>query len=973
MKSIALYLIFFLCVCAPGAQAGKISPGLEAKLVDAASDEPISVIVYMEEQAPVTELKASLKAAKASRQIIHGEILRSLQHTAWNQDELLAALGSEKAAGRVEGFTSYWISNLVVVYAVPSVIEELANRDDVGWIEPNFSPQLIDAVDFKPATVGDSATLSAQGIGVAQGLIDIGAQEVWRQYGFNGDGRIVASCDTGVEGEHPALKSGWRGNNGHPWQECWLDVLGNGSTYPVTVSLSNYHGSHTTGTMVGAAPDDTVGVAWGAQWIATNVINQVVHPATFDNDMIESYQWFADPDGNPSTVDDVPDVICNSWGVGEAFNNYYDCDKRFNSVIDNCEALGIVTVFSAGNSGPDPSTINSPADRAASITSNFSVGATDNYGTVWPYPIADFSSRGPSTCPKTGDVLIKPEISAPGVLVYSCITLVPDGIYGWGSGTSMAAPHIAGVVALMRQANHDIDVETVKNILMLTARDAGIPGDDNDYGRGFVDALAAVEMAIAGFGQITGSVQNSSFGSTPMTGVTLQLAGSSYEFSSNGDGNFSGYAPPGTYTLHVESPGFAPHDQFVTLVAGQTIDFVVDMIDVEGPAITDVSEPITSTDTSGPHVIFTDLFDHSTITSARIFHRVNGGEWLDSPMVESAEGYTGYIPGYPVDSMINYYIQAEDGADHVSVYPDAAPLDFVRLYVTQDVYSYDAEDPGDPLWQLGTPGDTAFSGQWVREKPVGTIEGIVPIQPDENTTPSPGTKCFVTQNGDPGAEAGLSDIDFGCTTLMSPVMDLTGAHRAFVHYNRWFGQAGNALDDRFEISVSDDGGATWIIIDTSELVDNEWKRIFLELTDTIEMTNQVVFKFVACDIGDHGIVDAAIDDFAVEIWLGVDVSNVGETPESPPVLRLEQNHPNPFNPETIISFSLPSSGPADLGIFSVDGRRITTLVKGHMEVGPHRVSWHGKDMNGREVASGTYIYRLQAGGLVVTKQMTLLK
>jgi subtilisin family serine protease len=152
----------------------------------------------------------------------------------------------------------------------------------------------------------------------------------------------------------------------------------------------------------------------------------------------------------------------------------------------------VVCIFSAGNEGPDPQTHRSPANICRNPTTNFSVGAIDatNYG--FPYPIADFSSRGPSDCDGRTK---KPEVVAPGVDVYSS---VPGGGYEWywWDGTSMAGPHVAGVVALMREADPDLEVDVIKQILINTAVDLGVPGEENTYGWGIIDAYQAVLTAM---------------------------------------------------------------------------------------------------------------------------------------------------------------------------------------------------------------------------------------------------------------------------------------------------------------------------------------------------------------------------------------------------------------------------------------------------------------------------------------------
>jgi hypothetical protein len=106
-----------------------------------------------------------------------------------------------------------------------------------------------------------------------------------------------------------------------------------------------------TGTVAGVAANDTIGVAPGALWIASNAINQSVNPG-FDATIIASLQFFTDPDGDPSTIADVPDVVQNSWGVNQNFSGYFQCDSRWWDAIDACEAAGVVLTWSAGNEGP---------------------------------------------------------------------------------------------------------------------------------------------------------------------------------------------------------------------------------------------------------------------------------------------------------------------------------------------------------------------------------------------------------------------------------------------------------------------------------------------------------------------------------------------------------------------------------------------------------------------------------------------
>jgi len=315
--------------------------------------------------------------------------------------------------------------------------------------------------------------------------------------------------------------------------------------------------------MTGLAPDDTIGVAPAAEWIAANPIEQSV-TGDFDADIIACFEWFTDPDGDPETMDDVPDVGQNSWGVGEGFG-YPDCDSRWWDVIDACEAAGPVIIFAAGNEGSFPSSIRSPADRAMSLTNCFAVGATEHSP---PYTIANFSSRGPAgiACgPEENRT--KPEVSAPGVDIYSA---EPGSSYIYLDGTSMATPHVCGVVALMRSANPDVDVITIKEVLMGSSHDLGDSGEDNAYGHGFIDAYAAVSQVMAGFGNIEGVITDAVTGD-PVAGAYVRVLGTYGSMTTDETGFYAFVLPAGPRTIEVNAYSYEILNQQMTVIENETI------------------------------------------------------------------------------------------------------------------------------------------------------------------------------------------------------------------------------------------------------------------------------------------------------------------------------------------------------------------------------------------------------------------
>jgi subtilisin family serine protease len=236
-----------------------------------------------------------------------------------------------------------------------------------------------------------------------------------------------------------------------------------------------------------------IGVAPGARWIGCrNMEERWGTPATY----AECFEFFLAPyplGGDPFT-DGVPalapHVINNSWTCPATEG----CDwSTLQAIVENVRAAGIVVVASAGNDGYGGcSTVQDPI---AIYDAAFTVGATGSGD-----GIAGFSGRGPVAA--DGSNRLKPDVVAPGVNVRSC---VPGTGYGTKGGTSMAAPHVAGTVALLWSAAPHLvgNVGATEQLIAQTARPRttaeGCGGDgtgdvpNNVYGWGIVDALAAVE------------------------------------------------------------------------------------------------------------------------------------------------------------------------------------------------------------------------------------------------------------------------------------------------------------------------------------------------------------------------------------------------------------------------------------------------------------------------------------------------
>lgn len=481
-----LCLLSLLCAALPSdsVQAARIDFDLEQRMMQAGPDDKIPVVIRAVGTLSGMVLKRQLPQQYPTRAEQHRVAVEALRATS---DAMLPpierALNGADFAGRVENVKRFWIDNVITADMTPSAIAEIASRPDVAEVV-FFPPVELIAPAARAQDVVVGTPLDATGE-ATPGLRAVRAPEAWAM-GYTGKGRLVATLDTGVDGKHILLGPKWRGNNGGSVKESWFYPPDNDTVPRIIEGTGANHGTWVMGIIVavldanlpGAPAGDTLGVSFDAEWITAACIDVV------GVNLLEALQWVADPDGDPNTDADVPDVVNNSWGIEAASGG---CADVFWNAIDNIEAAGAVMLFAAGNEGNlGARTVRNPGNRVTSEVNAFSVGMID--ARVPAFPIHNLSSRGPSVCDNSS---IKPEVMAPGVspkTTHPNDNIAISGILG----TSFAVPHVAGAVAIMREYNPNATADQIKLALLNSARDLGAPGPDNDYGHGLIDIPAAI-------------------------------------------------------------------------------------------------------------------------------------------------------------------------------------------------------------------------------------------------------------------------------------------------------------------------------------------------------------------------------------------------------------------------------------------------------------------------------------------------
>ncbi len=517
------------------------------------------VLIVLREQGDLSAARA-LSSRQARSRYVYATLRTVAERS---QQGLRALLDARDIAHR-----SFYVVNAIQVQADEALVSTLAARPDVDRIVLNPWVRGIPA----PEAVG-VVHATSPAVGIESNLVRVNADDAWA-LGYTGQSVVVAGQDTGYDAEHPALQNQYRGwdgavaNHDFSWHDAiHQDIPGTAPGNPCGFDApqpcdDHGHGTHTMGTIVG---DDgsghQIGVAPGARWIGCRNMEQGVgSPATY----LECFEFFLAPypvggtpeQGNPALA---PQVVNNSWSCPPSEG----CDPAvLEDAVNALRQAGITIVVSAGNYGYSgcETVLYPPALYPASLT----VGAFDHRNGQ----IASFSSRGPVTY--GGQTYRAPEITAPGVSIYSSL---PDGKFGYQGGTSMAAPHVTGGIALLLSAAPSLagDVDALEGVLTLSAEPQvtaeGCGGDgpedvpNNVWGWGILDLLSAVSQVTSG--SLQGIVTDAENGN-PIANSRLAAHLSSWpqvgdEILTDVLGQYALLLAAGSYQLEASAPCYAPH------------------------------------------------------------------------------------------------------------------------------------------------------------------------------------------------------------------------------------------------------------------------------------------------------------------------------------------------------------------------------------------------------------------------------
>jgi serine protease AprX len=905
-----------------------------------------------------------------------GQSLQNVMHnfTELNPGEVIVTFHGEGAisssdldllesVGITQGlfFNSLPIAGLLATH---SQIEALANSPSVRsiWLNERLEYEN----DGSTALTGVDRLRTDPNMRTAQGLP------------YSGKGIGVLINDSGVDGTHPD----------HPYPERVVqNVAGQTNLHALSgllpytptenvpdTDIGGGHGTHIAGIIGGSGQQSGgkyEGVAPGS-----SIIGYGSGAGLFILDTIGGFDYAL-----TNQIRYNIRVVSNSFGAtgdtGTDFNPNHPTNVATKALADR----GIIVVFSAGNSGPGENTITGNFKKAPWV---ITVGAGDKHARL-----ANFSSRGRSG--NGGTVTIngrtyswvdRPHVTAPGVDIIAtrantsslaALSAANDAemidpaylaYYTTMSGTSMSCPHVSGIVALMLEANPQLDVYDVQKILQETA--TNMPGrSDWEAGTGYVNAHAAVMAALGrtDFGQTVNAFRTfNSNVNLEETRHDVELAfdplgvnTKKYTFDVNEDlAQIAAYArvagaleeTGNLLGLRLVAPDGTIHSSGIPVLF--SLSFGRDVV---------VDNPMHGTWTMELYGLNGVAVPEETTGHVR-FKAAGSVEGLDDIAGHDAEGA---ILAAVSDRLIDGFNDRRFRPDRKIRRADLAEFlvmgTGIRQFLPHSAHTFgDVDEDLRPFAEAVVARGAAmkdrehqFAGVMIADgnfRPTGQVNRVdLAYSLVQSLGLEAHAKAFsgtvkVEYNGDHIELSDNGKISADMRGYVQIAIDLNLMNVYF------------ALEQgRFDLTPT---------IKAYFQPDEEITRAAYAVAATRFHTQ---FGRADLNLGastsseslltDDGLLQRAADDDAIE---------------TPLTFSLDQNYPNPFNPSTTISFTLPESAQVRLVVYDVTGREVARLIEGSLPAGNHTASWEASAM-----PSGLYLYRIDAGSFSSTRQMVLVK
>lgn len=779
----------------------------------------------------------------------------------------------ENYGGRV--VTPLQSQPVLVVETSLDSIPQIAQDDSIQWVEPPL-PALEDVNDsnrnITQAQLAQSPAYDLDGTGVVVMVYDGGSA-------FDGHadfgGRLTVRDNSGTS-NHATHVSGTVGGDG----------------------------SASAGQFAGMAPGCTI-ESFGLQIGGGGGVFLYENPGDLEADYGQA-------------INDLGAVIANNSIGTNVASNGFSCDLHgdygvASSLIDGMVrgSLGspMRIVFANGNergNGSCGTSYNTTAPPACA-KNHITVGATNSNDDS----MTGFSSWGP-----TDDGRLKPDVSAPGCESGGdggVTSTVSNGGYSSFCGTSMAAPTVTGISALLIEeyrtlhGGDDPSNQLLKTILAHNAVDLGNVGPDYQFGYGSVRAADSIDF-LATQSHFEGELQQGE-----VTTATIDVAAGDPELRVTlawddfpavanvatalvNDLDLVVMSPSGTqffpWTLDPANPGDpavqteADHLNNIEQVlvdapeAGVWQIMIVGFSVPEGPqsfavsATPDVSALVIELPNGTPDVLVPatptvvdvrvrGINDTVLAGQLNLNYRFDGGAFQSVPLVlVGGDDYTATIPGTGCTGTPEFYFTAAGTLSGIVTLPNSAPTNVFSAIVGETIVAFQDDFETDQGWTVGDIDDDATTGIWTRVDPNGTG-----AQPEDDNS-DPGTQCFVTGQGTVGGSLGENDVDGGKTTLFSPIFDLSGTDPD-ISYWRWFNNSAGAgaNTETLTVDISNDGGLNWTNAETvgptGAGTGGGWLFHQFRVSDFVTPTSQVQVRFITQDPDPGSLVEAAIDDFAI--------------------------------------------------------------------------------------------------------------